>query len=65
MERWTSSEDGAKDMKVWLKRNLMLNMIFEQEEGQGSGQAARMARKQFQENADLVLGLVEEEGKKK
>lgn len=61
--RWRESSEGRKEMRDWMAENLMVNMIYEQEEGQGAGQAARMARKQFHESVELVLGMMDEKDK--
>lgn len=59
--------DGTKESLEFIKRNLFVNLQYEQEESQNlrdgsakAGSAARLARKQFKETAEIILGLNDE-----
>lgn len=51
-----------------IKLNLMINLQYEQEEGQtvrdekGGAAMARQSRKQYSDTAELVLAIIEDEG---
>ncbi|HEY5988001.1 MAG TPA: hypothetical protein VIV12_16755 [Streptosporangiaceae bacterium] len=53
--RWMRDDAGRREMLTDIKETLIVNMLWDKEDGAGEG--GRLARKQYKEYADLILSI--------
>ncbi len=58
-KRWLKSEKGEEELTEWILQKLLIHLQLEAEESKES----RMSRKQFKENSEMIMNILQARGK--